>query len=278
MNRKTRKIVLIFISVALFCAGLYVLLKPIINNYIYEIHAESIVELFYQTYWPTDKSEERLEDVPDTLTSTEAEPEPTKPLYPELYAAMQAYNDEIYEEKQVGLADPWCYTAQVINLSDYGVEGETIGVLSIPKIEYEAPVFLGATYAHLDEGAAQLSISSMPIGGINTNCVLAAHRGWYGADHMRRIDALEIGDTVTLTTFWDILQYKVVEIKIIEPYQAEELLIQEGRELLTLVTCHPYGSGGAQRYVVYCERQQPDNAMEEKNEVEMGSRKPENAD
>lgn len=255
MKKKTRKIILIIIAVIMFLTGLYIFLKPKINDYLYEMKAEEIIESFYQAYWPQDETSERL-DVPEptTTAATETEPEPTERIYPELYAAMQAYNEEIYENKQAGLADPWCYTAQVINLSDYGVEGETIGVLSIPKMEFEAPVFLGATYAHLNEGAAQLSISSMPIGGINTNCVIAGHRGWYGAEHMRHIDVLEIGDEITLTTFWDVLQYKVVETKIIEPYQPEELLIQEGRELLTIVTCHPYGSGGRQRYVVYCER------------------------
>ena len=71
---------------------------------------------------------------------------------------------------------------------------------------------------------------------------------------MKNIERLEIGDAVLLTNLWEVLEYEVAEIKIIEPYQPEELLIQEGRDLLTIVTCHPYGSGGRYRYVVYCER------------------------
>ena len=50
------------------------------------------------------------------------------------------------------------------------------------------------------------------------------------------------------------MTYRVVEIKIIQPNQAEQILIQPGRDLLTLITCHPYGSGGRYRYVVYCAR------------------------
>jgi len=47
-----------------------------------------------------------------------------------------------------------------------------------------------------------------------------------------------------------------VETKIIDPNDVEEILIQQDRELLTLLTCHPYASGGKYRYVVYCERNQ----------------------
>ena len=48
--------------------------------------------------------------------------------------------------------------------------------------------------------------------------------------------------------------YRVCDIKIIDPHDVTEILIQPGRELLTLLTCHPYASGGKQRHVVYCER------------------------
>lgn len=63
-----------------------------------------------------------------------------------------------------------------------------------------------------------------------------------------------MGDYVTITNLWETLTYKVVEIKIIYPYEVEQILIQDGRELLTLLTCHPYASGGRQRYLVFCER------------------------
>ena len=65
---------------------------------------------------------------------------------------------------------------------------------------------------------------------------------------------MQIGDTVTVTNLWEELTYRVSEIKIIYPNEVEEILIQSGRELLTLLTCHPYASGGKQRYLVICER------------------------
>ena len=57
-----------------------------------------------------------------------------------------------------------------------------------------------------------------------------------------------------MTNLWETLTYRVSEIRIIDPSDVDEILIQPGRELLTLLTCHPYASGGRQRYVVYCER------------------------
>lgn len=96
--------------------------------------------------------------------------------------------------------------------------------------------------------------TSAPIGGANTNCVIAGHRGWRGADYFRHIDKLAVGDTVKLTNLWETLTYTVADIQIIQPHEVEKIKIQPNRDLLTLLTCHPYASGGKQRYVVYCER------------------------
>lgn len=102
-------------------------------------------------------------------------------------------------------------------------------------------------------GAAHLTQTSYPIGGENTNCVLAAHRGYYKAPMLREVERLQIGDTVYLQNFRETLTYTVSELRIIDPSDVDALLIQPGRDLLTLVTCHPLGSN-RQRYVVYCER------------------------
>ena len=104
------------------------------------------------------------------------------------------------------------------------------------------------------DGAAHLSQTSLPIGGMDTNCVIAGHRGYCGASYFRHLDQLHIGDRVSVTNLWETLTYRVCEIRVIDPSDVEEILIQPGRELLTLLTCHPYASGGRQRYVVYCER------------------------
>lgn len=249
------KVLLILLSVILFVTGAAILAKPTINRIEQEVQAKDAVDAFFHdNCYERVPRQETTEAAPVIIRKRENKPEPEETPYPELLEAMQDYNKQIYRTKQCGLADPWCYTAPVLELNDFGLTGEAVGVLTIPAMEFEEPVYLGATADHLVRGAAQLSISSMPIGGINTNCVLAGHRGWQGALHFRHIELLKIGDTVILTNLWDVLEYKVSEIKIIQPWQPEELLIQDGRDLLTLMTCHPYGSGGKYRYVVVCER------------------------
>ena len=128
-------------------------------------------------------------------------------------------------------------------------------MLSIPAIELEMPVHLGASYDNMAAGAAVLGQTSLPIGGENTNCVIAGHRGWNGAAYFLNIDKLQEGDEVQLINLWETMNYTVTEIRIIEPTDIKQVLIQEGRELLTLMSCHPYASGGRYRYLVFCERE-----------------------
>ena len=174
--------------------------------------------------------------------------------YPELMAALQEYNRQLYAEKQCNLTDLEACEESAADLTTYGVADEIIGVLEIPAMELTMPVYLGASDAHLAAGAAVLGNTSVPIGGDDTNCVIAGHRGWRGADYFRHIDRLQVGDTVTLTNLWETLTYTVADIQIIQPHEVEKIKIQPSRDLLTLITCHPYASGGRQRYVVYCER------------------------
>ena len=177
--------------------------------------------------------------------------------YPELLAALQEYNRQLYAEQQCNLTDLEACETPAADLTAYGIDDEIIGVLEIPAMELTMPVYLGASDDHLAAGAAVLGNTSAPIGGANTNCVIAGHRGWRGADYFRHIDRLQIGDTVTLTNLWETLTYTVADIQIIQPHEVDKIKIQQGHDLLTLLTCHPYASGGRQRYVVYCERALP---------------------
>ena len=174
--------------------------------------------------------------------------------YLELPADLQAYNQRIYAEKQRNLTNLEACEVPAADLTAYGIEDEIIGVLEMPTMELTMPVYLGASDGHLAAGATVLGNTSAPIGGVNTNCVIAGHRGWYGADYFRHIDRLQAGDMVTITNLWETLTYTVVDIQIIQPHEVNKIKIQPGRDLLTLITCHPYASGGRQRLVVYCER------------------------
>ena len=247
-----RKIV-ILIMLLIFAAGLGIMLYPSLQG------ANTDHRIIQEAH----EFLEKLETIPTKPEAEATEPtEPTEPtetepvLYPELLNAMQSYNQQIWEEKQAGLCDPWSYEQPSFTLGDYGLEDEVFGVITIPRLQLEMPIYLGATYKHMADGAAHLSQTSLPIGGENTNCVIAGHRGWGGASYFRYSTELEAGDEVIITNLWGELRYTVVETKIIDPNDVEEILIQQDRELLTLLTCHPYASGGKYRYVVYCERNQ----------------------
>ena len=199
----------------------------------------------------------RLQADTDAAVQSFLEERKPEQLYPKLMTALQEYNRQLYKEKQCNLTDLEACEEPVADLTAYGIEDEIIGVLEIPAMELTMPIYLGASDDHLAAGAAVLGNTSAPIGGDNTNCVIAGHRGWRGADYFRHIDRLQVGDTVTLTNLWETLTYTVVDIQIIKPHEVEKIKIQPNRDLLTLLTCHPYASGGRERYVVYCERVLP---------------------
>ena len=199
----------------------------------------------------------RLQADTDAAVQSFLEERKPEQQYPELLAALQDYNRQLYAEKQRELTSLEACETPAADLTTYGIDDEIIGVLEIPAMELTMPVYLGASDAHLAAGAAVLGNTSAPIGGDNTNCVIAGHRGWRGADYFRHIDRLHVGDTVTLTNLWKTLTYTVTDIQIIQPHEVDKIKIQQGRDLLTLLTCHPYASGGRQRYVVYCEKTAP---------------------
>ena len=199
----------------------------------------------------------RLQADTDAAVQSFLEERKPEQQYPKLLAALQEYNRQLCTEKQCNLTDIEACETPAADLTTYGIEDEVIGVLEIPAMELTMPVYLGASDNHLAAGAAVLGNTSAPIGGDDTNCVIAGHRGWKGADYFRHIDRLQVGDTVTLTNLWKTLTYTVADIQIIQPHEVDKIKIQQGRDLLTLVTCHPYASGGRQRYVVYCERVLP---------------------
>ena len=204
--------------------------------------------------WPIFTGHKLQADADAAVQEFLADRDEPEQQYPELLADLQTYNQRIYAEKQSGLVDLEACEEAATDLPTYGIEDEIIGVLEIPTMELTMPVYLGASDTHLAAGTAVLGNTSAPIGGNNTNCVIAGHRGWKGADYFRHIDRLQVGDTVTLTNLWKALTYTVADIQIIQPHEVEKIKIQPNRDLLTLLTCHPYASGGRQRYVVYCVR------------------------
>jgi len=173
-------------------------------------------------------------------------------LLTDLYNLLHLYNIELYENKQSKLVDPFSYSQPNLDLSEYGIKDNCIGFIQIDKIDITLPIYLGANKDNMSKGAVHLTETSFPIGGENTNSVIAAHRGSV-YNMFRNIHKLEIGDYIIIKNFKETLKYEVCEIKIIDPWDVHELLIQNNRDLVTLISCHPFPQN-SQRYVVYCER------------------------
>lgn len=114
------------------------------------------------------------------------------------------------------------------------------GYLEIPKIQEILPIYLGATEANLAKGVAQMESTSIPIGGMGTNSVIAGHRGYYGAEMFRHLDQLEVGDRIYIYTLGMTLTYEVTGSEVIHPYQTEKLEIEADKDQVTLLTCTPY--------------------------------------
>lgn len=179
------------------------------------------------------------------------------PLYKE---ALQ-YDLKIYKEGQKNLKDVWSYRASPIKLKD----GRNIfGYIRIKKMNVKLPLYLGATLENMRKGAVIMGETSLPLGTKNSNCVIAAHRGYQGIPYFREIEKLKVGDKVIIRNSWEKLTYRVEQIKIIKPDDSDQIRIQKGKDMVTLLTCHPYRGHGKFRYVVYCIRDKGQKISDQK--------------
>lgn len=96
-------------------------------------------------------------------------------------------------------------------------DGDIFGYMSIPKIDEELPVYLGASRYPLNLGVAQVDGTSLPVGGRNTRSVIAGHRGWTTQRIFKNIDTLEKGDIITMWILGEPLEYEVYEQELIKP-------------------------------------------------------------
>lgn len=193
-------------------------------------------------------------EVKDAITEFEANGALAKSKQEdELYQAMLAYNEALYKSGQAEISDAWTFKQEEFKLNGYDYKNNAVATITISQMELKMPIYLGATKENMSKGIVNLGNTSLPIGGKNTNCVLAGHRGYRGAPFFRNIEDLQIGDEIIIDNYWEQLKYNVCEIKVIYPTESEQVLIQDGKDMVTLITCHPYRDN-YQRYVVYCRR------------------------
>ena len=118
---------------------------------------------------------------------------------------------------------------------------EMMGTVEIPKINIELPIYHTTDETVLERAAGHLEGSSLPVGGESTHAVISAHRGLPSASLFTDLDQLEEGDHFLLHVLDDTLAYEVDKISVVEPEETQDLAVEEGEDLVTLLTCTPYG-------------------------------------
>lgn len=214
-----RKILLPILGILILLAGLGILFYPIVSNWLSKYEQSYVV----QTY-------------------SESVSELTPAMIEAQWQAAYAYNSSLNTPY---LSDPYTqaeaesndvYTS-LLNLTGDGV----MGSIQIPKIHVNLPIYHGTSTAVLDVGVGHLQGSTLPVGGEGMHSVLTGHTGMRTARLFTDLEQLEIGDEFYLSILDDILAYRVESIKVVEPQDVSALVRVEGKDLVTLVTCTPYG-------------------------------------
>ena len=136
--------------------------------------------------------------------------------------------------------------------------------VEIPSIDVSMPIYHGTSESALMAGVGHLEGTSLPVGGASTHCVITAHSGMRNLRMFDDIRQLVPGDLVLLHTMGDTYAYRVTSSEVVWPDEVSSLGIAPGEDLLTLVTCTPYGVND-HRLLVHCERTdyEPEEAEEQ---------------
>ena len=203
--------------------GISLLLYPWISNWLYQSQADSVVNVYH----------EKVEQMGDAEKEAELK-------------RAEDYNRNL-NQAQVTLTDPFIADQQqeaegleydsLLNLSGNGM----MGYIEIPTISVNLPVYHGTAASTLETGVGHLEGSSLPVGGEGTHAVLTGHTGLNKAKLFTDLTEVKKGDLFFLHVSGRDMAYEVNEIKIIEPEDISTLLVRPGEDLVTLVTCTPYG-------------------------------------
>lgn len=166
---------------------------------------------------------------------------------------LRAYNERVRTGKGPVVNDPFAFDSSDESFAETGLADMPVGLISVPAMDCELPLYLGSTRRNMALGAAVVAGTSAPIGETDSNCVIAGHRGYSGALFFREMENMQVGDTVTLSTLWGTFMYRAVEFRVVRPAEVGAVAVQRGRDLLTLSTCHPYPHN-SHRYLAICER------------------------
>lgn len=172
----------------------------------------------------------------------------------EMWKKTQMYNADL-AENQVELTDPFVESKSAIksgliynNLLNIDKSG-MMCYLEIPCINVNLPVFHGTAASTLERGIGHLEGSSLPVGGKSTHAVLTGHTGLNNAKLFTDLTEVKEGDLFFLHTLGKDLAYRVIGTEVVLPEETQDLLIRKGKDLVTLITCTPYGVNSHRLFV-----------------------------
>lgn len=204
-----------FLIVAVFLAGLSIAAYPAVSAFISSERQTKVVDGYHE-------SVETLDEEMRNAAWTAAEE----------YNAALARNGQNFSAD--GESEEYF---RLLDLDGTGV----MGTVTIPKIDCSLPIYHGTAENVLRLGAGHMTGSSLPVGGEGSHCVISGHRGLPSSELFTYLDELEIGDRFTLEVLDTELEYEIDSILTVLPDDTEQLVIVEGEDYCTLVTCTPYG-------------------------------------
>lgn len=263
-----KKIVAV-VAIVCLVAGFSLLLFPVISNFCgtqiansitseFDVRAENVID-DGKTFEQAAKDgavDDQGYPIDENGNRTGNNPVVYKLELDRLYSDSVSYNENLKINQGMLLKDSIAYEAPSFDLNKYGIFDGIYGYVSAPAIGMRLPIYLGASNMNMSYGAAHMTCTSLPIGGESTNTVIAGHTGYVGRIFFDNLRNLKLGDTVTLTNYWEKLDYRVVRTEIKEPDESQNIFISEGKDLLTMFTCIGNDSGDFDRYYVVCERAQ----------------------
>lgn len=219
MKSKIKENIPFIFFTLLFLIGFGIMLYPVLSNALSQISYNETISSYEQS-------------VSDENSS----------LYQSMVQEAVHYNEKLTTSSIVDVfSDPEITSSEeymdILNLNRDGV----MGYISIPKIDIKIPIYHGTSSEVLSKGVGHLEGSSFPVGGESTHAILSAHRGLPSARLFTDLDQLEVGDKFYIYILDQVYTYQVDQVLVIEPSETEALQIQDGKDLVTLVTCTPYG-------------------------------------
>ena len=259
-NKKIRRFVAILATVMLVCGIALVLFPPISNWYgksvaldISNEFDQSVDNQMDGSY--SDAKRKGLVDDEGFLTDGSLDyPVYYKVDIERLRRDSIEYNEMLKTKQRDKLTNELAYEQPSLSLSEYGIFNGVYGYVEAPSIDMKLPIYLGTGRSHMEYGAAHLTFTSLPIGGKDTNCVLAGHTGYVGRIFFDNIRNLHIGDEIRVKNYWSTLKYTVTETKVISPKEMDDIFLKEGKDMVILMTCIKGDNGEFDRYLVFCER------------------------